>query len=728
MKRFKFFVKNQLLSFLLFFSIILVFYWKSLFSFFQGDEWYYFTLTLPFTDFWYGSFLYVYESLVDAASVSSGAHFTPVSNFLYFLSVKLFAFTYWPYALSGILIHALNTFLVFTFVNKLLLRQRIIAGVAALFFAITSVHQQAVTWVMTYLWTELSTTFFLLSLIFLLNALRNKKYTKDILYSSVFALLAFLSKESTIILIPLIILTIFLLVRIYPWKAYLKTYGIAFILYSAYRIFLPNLSNWISSYIGEKSTQGASLDQSLVIFRIITYPLKVLAQVFIPAEWIRGWAEFLTPFAYPHYADDMKILGKNYVVFTQSAGSDIITYFIAAILLSIIILSIYKSKKETRNLLVLGLAIIIFSAWPLILIATYAPWWGYVTYIDSRHLYITSVGASFLFTVAVKNISSWIANRLKISFLLIVAIFLLSWGYSQYFLIQKQLDRDLLKAGQRKTILSKILNTVPADKKIKALLVESNEGYYGFSAIPPFQTNLGQILAVYYYQKKQLPEFFIHNDFLTKGGIRGEGYKEEQGKGFGYFVNKKTVFDKIVQRKFNLDELFSFSWDGEKNRIYNRTREVRDEISQLLEARERTKDWKHFRDSLTGVSFVFPPSLILSEGIINSSVISRIIYLEKPGFLARIEILKVPEGLGFYDVYSSYKDSDENILKKVDVKSFELDSLHKNTVLMANSGSKAKYFIPTHREVVSFLVEEAQEQDQRMIEKIIGSIEYKMNQ
>ena len=728
MKLSKIFDKNSIIPFLGLFLIVLVLYWKSLFAFFQGDEWYYFTLTLPYVDLWYGPLIYTYKSLADASSVSSGAHYTPVSNLLYFLSVKFFTFTYWPYALSALLIHVLNTVLIFILVSKFLPKQKFIALTAALFFAISSVHQQAVTWAMTYLWTELSTTFFLLSLIFLLDALTFKKHTKYILYSSLFALLALLTKESTIILFPLIFLVIFLKNKIHLWKTYIKTYGTIFIIYSAYRILLPQFFNWMNSFTAEKAVEVFGFDPGLIIFRAITYPLKSLTQVFVPGEGIKKWAEYLTPLGYPQYSDDMEILGANFVRFTQSAGSDIITYMISVLLLSIIIFSIYKSKKETKALIIFGLSVIGLSAFPLILIATYAPWWGYVTFIDSRHLYITTVGGAILFAIGAKRMADWIAEKRNISFVPILLTLVLLWGYSQYVLIQNDLGKQLNTASQRKTILKEIFNKVPIDKDKKAILVESNQGYYGFSTMPPFQTNLGQILTIYYYQKKQLPEFFINSDFITAGGIRGEGYMEREGKGFGYFISKKTVFDKVAQGKIKLSDVFSFQWDGDKQVVSDNTGELHAEINNLLEVRQRIKDWGRFRDPATGVSFIFPPTLTLSEEIIDSNIMSRIVYLERPQFLAKIEVLKVPEGLGFYDVYSSYKDSDGSQLKGVNVLGFELDSLHKNTVLMANSGSKPKYFIPTHREVISFLVEEAREEDQRMIEQIIGSIEYLVNQ
>ena len=37
------------------------------------------------------------------------------------------------------------------------------------------------------------------------------------------------------------------------------------------------------------------MDINLLIFRLITYPLKILLEVYIPALWILNWTENLTP-------------------------------------------------------------------------------------------------------------------------------------------------------------------------------------------------------------------------------------------------------------------------------------------------------------------------------------------------------------------------------------------------------------------------------------------------
>lgn len=642
-------------------GIVFIFYWRSLFTFFQGDEWYYFTLILPYTHFWYGPFSFLYKSLADIALFSSGAHLTPVSNLLYFLSVKFFTFNYWPYALSGIILHILNSFILFIFVKNFT-KKKNVAVLSSIFFAASAIHQQAVTWVMTYLWTELSTGFFLLSLIFFLKALSDKKIQKNIFYSCVFALLALLTKESTVILLPLVVLLLILKGKISSWRIYLKTYTVVFVFYAVFRFFLPKFFVWVNNFIGEKAIQAAPLDLGLIVFRIITYPLKTLAEVFVPAEWIRSWAEFLTPFAYPQYSDDMKILGRNYAVFTQTAGSDSLIFFISAIILLLIIFSIYRIKnRDNKKTIIFSLAIIVLSAFPLLLIATYAPWWAYVTFIDSRHLYITSVGASIIFAFAITSVSEKLSSRIKLSSFSVILILLFIWGIFQYFLVQQELDKALITANQRKTVLNKILKTVPSNKDKKVIFVESNQGYYGFINMPPFQTNLGQILAVNYFQKENLPQFFINSDFITKGGIRGEGYAENRGKGFGYFLNRKTITEEIIKDKVSIDDVYAFNWDGKTNTISDQTKDFRNKVSLQKSTALETSKWNTFSDDVNKFSLKYPTSMQL---VVNSSSDNlKDIELISNDLNMRIILKKKPQEVGLSEYVKKYLlDSDGKLV------------------------------------------------------------------
>ena len=731
-------MKNKYIFFGLLLGVIF-YYWRSLFAFFQGDEWVYFSFFLPLTKQWNGIIFAFYKSIADANSVSSGAHLTPVYNIVWFLNNQFFGLNYVPYIISSIIVHVLNSFLVYIFVYNLTGKKQT-AVISSIFFALSFVHQQSVTWIMAYIPTSLSVTFFLLCLIFLMQAISSVEKAatvKKVKLAILFFLLGLLTKETVVTLFILIPLIVILYGKEFFRKFLLRYYLYTLIFYALYRIGIPKIFSLIGSVNGISVPAPEKLELTLIIFRVFTYPLKVLAEVFVPGNWILSWAENLTPLAYPQYAKETG--GSNFVLFTQGPGTDVIVYLIAVIFLLFIFYLIKQTtqfkKINSANALIIGLSIVVLSSYPLILIALYAPWWGYTSFIDSRHLYIASVGAGILFGLSISELSNWMSNvllriKIKISKKKVLIGLILIWSVLQYILLQKNLDQQVETGEQRKKVISAVLERVPVSSSKKIILVESDTAYYTFYAIPPFQTNLGQALMVYYYQMGELPQSFIKvgGNVLTKGDLKAQGIVSYEGKTFGYFIDKNTVFEKIVNKEFEMSELTAFHWNGGNNTIEDQTDKVRSEISKVLEIKEKNKDWREYKDSLTKVTFIHPPSISLLEEIINSDSVSKKLYLKKSQFSVKVEILKVPAGLGFYDVMKSYHDSDGNNVQGIIVKTFVLDPLHKSTVLMADSGSRSKYFIPTHHEVVSFLVEEIDEEGQKLLEQIIGSIEYKKDQ
>ena len=463
--------------FLLFLGVVFLYYWKSLFSYFQGDEWYYFTQILPQTKEAVGPLKIIFHSIADANEISGGAHVTPISNFLFFLSAKFFQFTYWPYALSAIFIHAVNVYLIYFFVLQFAKKKQI-ALISAFFFAISYVHFQAITWAMTYIWTALSVTFFLLSLLSLMRSIGDKKHQHKYAYLSGLALfLALLTKESTVVVFAVISLILFLERKSLQSKAFfIKLYGSLVILYGVYRVVLPKVLVMIHPQPIVAGTQLTPLDPTLAFFRLIIYPLKALPELFIPQQWILWASENLTPLSYPTYGAQKAVRGSEFLTFTQSAGSDIIIFIIAIILLFCVGISLkitWKKDRTSFNSLLFAFILIVTSTYPLILIATYAPWWGYVTFIDSRHLYIGSIGAAIIFAYALTFFSEKIDYllkkilRSKKHFSHTIWVLFGIWAILQFVLLQGQLDKEVLFGSQKKTVINKITKTIhPSNKMV----------------------------------------------------------------------------------------------------------------------------------------------------------------------------------------------------------------------------------------------------------------------
>jgi hypothetical protein len=689
-------MKKQLLLLLFFLGLTLLYYWKSLFSYFQGDEWYYFTQILPQTKETFGPLKIIYHSIADANQVSGGAHVTPISNLLFFLSANFFTFTYWPYALCAIVIHAINSYLTYRFVLKLSKEKRI-AVITSLFFAISYVHFQAITWAMTYIWTALSVTFFLLCLLFLLNSLEEKQNKlKHTLLSGLFLFCALLTKESTAIIFIITALLIILKKGFSKSNGiYVNFFGFLFVMYVLYRTALPKVLNHFhpQPFVSEPTH---ALDPLLSLFRVFTYPLKMLVELFIPQQWILSTTEALTPLAYPTYGAEQSVRGTNFLTFTQSAGSDILIYILAVIILFFVGIGLkntWKNNRRTFNILVTAFVLIIGSSLPLILVATYAPWWGYVTFIDSRHLYIASIGAGILFAYTIV----WLAEsfRNKVGSKALISVFFIIWAIVQFALLQTQLDKEVSFGEQRKTVINKIIQTVHPKKKT-VVLVQSDTGYYGFGPIPPFQTNLGQVLTVIYYQKDQLPESFIKSDYLAKGSLGGEGYAEFEGKGFGYYVDQNNLIEAMRDEKIDKSDIYAFSWKGKQNEIEEISDSVREKLQQKRNEIALYKDWKKVFIKEGNLTLLVPPDATI-EDIKDSDVTNeKSIAITSSQAILDVTVRKRTLNIGIFEDIAYLKDSDGQLVGDnnylLDIPMKRGDTI---TAKVTTTGQSMKYFLPT---------------------------------
>jgi len=669
--------------FVFYLVLILLFYFKSLFGYFQADEWYYFTQFLPLTKHWYGIFATIYKSLSESYSVSGGGHLAPVYNVLWFLHNQIFGLNFLPYITLSVIVHAINSVLIFIFIEKLT-KNRSFAFISSIFFSLSYVHYQAITWVMAYIPTEISVTFFLLTLIKTADIINYKKFIpiREIRLLFIFFILALLTKETSVILFVLIPLIFFLKKRQLFRGILIKYYLTLALFYLPYRFGLPQLFLWIDKLRGHLAPVSVTpIDPALIVFRIVTYPLRMLTEVFVPREWIQVWVENLTPLAYPTYGAEKAVRGINFLTFTESAGSDTVIYLLAFILLTIVIYTLRKSVKEKNisDALIFGLLVIILSVFPLILIATYAPAWGYITFFDPRHIYIASIGGAILFSIVLIKFSKWIEKKVNVSGSIVGISLVLVWAIFNYKILQNKLNQQAETAFQRKTVINKILNTVPINLSRKVILIESNIGYYGFKPMPPFETNLGQILSVHYYQKRQLPEFFIKNDFLTKNGLVGQGYGEKEGKGFGYFIEEKELLKEIGLGRFKPSDIYAFSWDGTTDTIIDTTDKVRNDSNKRLVLLSQFKDWKTFFDSTNNFKISYPSDMNLSElkqtetGAsdvardieIYTDDLNKCVDLNKygcEGLYLRITLLKKPETLGSDNFARLFKNSEGDII------------------------------------------------------------------
>lgn len=690
----KLLLKRQFWIFIIFLSIAFFIYRRALGGFFQGDEWFYFTQFLPLTHMQGGLLSALAKSLLAIDEISGGGHLTPLYTLIWYFHNKFFGLHFFPYITLSIFFHAFNGFLLFHIVKKLT-KNEVVSFLSGFFFIFSYQNFQAVTWVMAYVPTVYAVFFTLVSFLCLLYALEFPKKAKIYTYISIiFFIFALLTKETSIVLFLIFPVTVLLFDK-KLFRKFGSIYTLLFILYGAFRFGIP---------LFQKSSTLTQFSEvytlPLFIFRIITYPLKVLVGIFFPHEFLLKVAEVLTPFAYPFYGAEKAVRGTSFLMFTQSAGSDLLTYPLSIVLVVTILFFFFlvRTYQNIRKLFIVGFLMIVSSAFPLLLIAIYAPAWGYVTFIDSRHLYFPSIGASMifsgiLFTVYQKREKIPGISQNVVLFLL--ASILIFWIGIQYTYLQIQLGKEELMGQQRKTVLDGILSSVPQLSQKAYFLVESNTGYYGYAPMPPFQTHLSQVLSVQYYQRNQLPAVFVQDYSLVNKGLGAEGILHHGNREFGYFINQSTFFTRLLDRKVDSRNIYGFRWDGALNSLTDATKETRGKYEDLQSKLRNYSNWKKiiWKDANFQLTIPSDATLIIEPAIQPNIIKQASIYTPSQNY--QITLWKKTLNIGiFEDVSYMLNSNGETIGENFYYRDVVMSNGDKSITKVASKGDSMDYFIP----------------------------------
>lgn len=689
------FLKNYIWILLIFLGITFFIYRKAFGGYFQGDEWFYFTQFLPLTHIQGGLMSALSKSIFSVDEISGGGHLTPLYTLIWYLHNKYFGLNFFPYITLSIFFHALNGFLLFHIVKKMT-KNMAISFLAGFFFIFSYQNFQAVTWIMAYVPTVYAVFFTLVSFLYLLYALEISKKVKVYTFLSViFLILALLTKETSIVLF-LVFPIIVLLFKKSLFRKFGFIYTSLFILYGVFRFGIPLFQK------GSALTQFSEVyTLPLFIFRMITYPLKVLVSIFFPHELLLKIAEVLTPFAYPFYGAEKSVRGTNFLMFTQTAGSDLLIYTLSVILFFTLVFFFFLTLKykNINYLLIIGSLIAVLSAFPLLLIALYAPAWGYVTFIDSRHLYFPSVGAAMIFSgiifVVYKKRNQ--IPRLSQNFVIFfIASALIVWTGIQYTYLQKQLGKEEVMGQQRQIVLKGILSSVPQLSQKAFFLVESNTGYYGFAPMPPFQTHLSQVLSIQYYQRGQLPVVFVRDYSLVNRGLGAEGTLHHGNREFGYFINQSTFFAHLLDRRVDSQNIYSFKWDGNNNRLTDVTGEIRGKYEDLQVKLNNFLDWKKITWKDANLQFSIPPdATLITESVIQPNVINQA-SIFTPSQKYQIILWKKTLNIGiFEDISHMVNSNGETIGDNFYYRDVVMFNGDKVITKIASKGDSMDYFIPT---------------------------------
>lgn len=531
---------KDFLIFLLFALGVNILYRSLYQTYFQQDEWYFFGQAI------YG----MNHGFSNLLGVLGGYHFTPLSYLAYYLEYSILGLNSFWFAFVSIQLHVLTTILVYL-LSRQLLRNRMIAFVASLIFAVAYAPSQAVTWFAAYL-GEYSTIFGLISIILWLKSYQSKdKLLKTV--SLIFLLLGLLFKED--------IITLFLIIPILSFyrfgkRSLTKDYLFMLVLGIIYLIprFLLQHSASSAIQINNLNSLNNFLYISFLNTRVFLTGIGYL--IFSPSLIIT----FLKIVVFELF------LSKLTAGFVTVSDTSINTFFtpIAAFLFStfFVIPFLFLLKRNNKQFPVkrelLLLPIIPLSFAPYIILGRD------IILPESRYFYFPMVFMSILLALFIYLFYTSFKNNIVKFFVLFFTIFYLVLNVHYDSFIENYVPLSRI----RMNIVNYMNNQIP--KKQNKIVF-----YIGGDNLP-FQSGVGQMLVVMTSQKDKRFNDYLKGYFLWNMG--SQGYEELGNLGFGYFSDYNELQKAFINNKLNSEDVFAYSWNARSSQMDNITGTIRKKL------------------------------------------------------------------------------------------------------------------------------------------------------
>jgi len=606
------FIENNSWSVFVFFCILTFTLFQSLFrSYFEADEWVHFTYYLPLTRKPDGFLTAFISTFVNTGFLTGeGQHINPIATEIFFLNTKFFGLNYAPYAFMSLLLHAVNSFLIFYFIKTLLhkkenIKKNIYALLGSLFFALAPTPLHTITGAAPFYGANvLSVTLFLLCVISFKTAFIKRK--KKLIYVAVvFLFLALFSKETSVFLFILLPFMALIEKGIFSLKFLGKIFFLCLIGYSIFRFLIPNfyilpekltnmlINNYVPSSYQKNATvkpvdTGTIVSRDLsiyknlpgeVLLRTITFPLRMIGTLFLPRATVFSIVQFITPVIVPTIDDSSAQLS-----FLYGSGNFVVIYLaslgILIFCIKLVLGFVRKRSLDDARALMTGLAIIILGALPLVAIIFSFPRWGYDFYFDSRHYYNSNIGAAIVFPFLLFGLSKFVSKFFRIRKIsLVVLVLFIIWLFNNMYVLGLTKAQFINKYGSdRREVVNQLKNYIPILPK-KTVFYFETDRLSAFGPNLPFYTSIPQALTVVYYDKSPLPDSFFSKTLFNG---KPQGYYYSQGRGFGYYTSKKDLADALSIKSFSVNDIYGFYYYAQNVKLKNITSQLRGEMKEVL--------------------------------------------------------------------------------------------------------------------------------------------------
>ncbi len=529
-------------------------------GFFQQDEWLGFARLITYQD-------YHRWEIFKVIFIPYSAHYTPLSLLNMFLLFSVFHLNYQSYAITSILLHFINSILVFYLV-KILFKNYMYGLLAALLFIIMAAGFQTTAWPVADIATHGATIFGLLTLIFSLMYIeKNKNIYLELAICSL--IISLLFKEITIALIVLIPLFFYF----FSNKKFVKTRRVMLAFIFTGLVYAGTRVAFLLTFRGNSlvATSGYTQQFSTALYNLITFPAKAFSQTIFPQGLLLKISRYLAnqmpdkltgekfTSTYNLFVEQKVLEGLSLIIFLVFGG--VILYFWKS----------YSTKKFGKILGFSFLFVLLNS-----LIFVFSPERsGVVNIIDSRNLYFLSIGTILIILALLNKVCK--NNITKIIFILL-PVFMINLSWLNYEV------SNLVNNGiVRKNILYQIKNYYPKLPQKVIFYTKSDYAYYGLSSnetILPFQSGLGQTLLVWYEESEKFPKEFYSTRFLWD--IKEQGYYENNTRGFGYFRDYSLLKENMIKYHLPIESVIAFSWQSKTSTLTNITEKIQKQLNTEL--------------------------------------------------------------------------------------------------------------------------------------------------
>ncbi|MCX6706395.1 MAG: hypothetical protein NTV24_04855, partial [Candidatus Woesebacteria bacterium] len=295
------------IAILLILAAIMVVYWRAPKIFFQQDEWISYGLYLT------QGFRYIFSNVHGGFSFILGEG-RVFQSFIFYMFLKLFGLNTAPFLTFMLVVHMVNSVLVFLLGLKIF-KKIFPSLLSSLFFALNSLSMNSVTWPAT-AGVLISTTLIIISIFAFIRFIEEEK-KKWLILTFISLYLSLFFKEMGIYLF-LYLPFISLIYKKSNIKKFLITYW-PFLLFSvvdgAYRVLeLKSISGPNALFL----TGTSNMYWLTLLSRIVFYPITSFSLVFVPPEPFLWIARYFALVYYPF------LPAPQFILIAQTAVLDLL--------------------------------------------------------------------------------------------------------------------------------------------------------------------------------------------------------------------------------------------------------------------------------------------------------------------------------------------------------------------------------------------------------------------